>query len=353
MKAGIITFHDANNYGAVLQAYALNKKIGEYCSSEIINYHNEKFHKSHSTSGIKNKIINLIYRNAIKKKNKEFSEFRKNKLLIKGDIIRDEQLSQLNDIFDVFISGSDQVWNLKCSGNNDSYFLNFVNDTKKKNSYSASFGTREPKLDEMHIKYIKEFNHISVRERSGKDYLSEININAVKTCDPVFLLDKGEWDKLAGNNSDRYILVYEVVNGVNMINFAKMLSKVQKLKVIVITSSYKPILSVKTLRDIGPIKWLNLIKNAEYIITNSFHGLAFSLIFNKQFFVELLSNSDSNARMIELLEDMNLSSRLISDWQDIVKLDNIEFDNVNKKIKEVRKESIEYIGTIIRRKRKK
>lgn len=353
MKAGIITFHDANNYGAVLQAYALNKKIGEYCSSEIINYHNEKFHKSHSTSGIKNKIINLIYRNAIKKKNKEFSEFRKNKLLIKGDIIRDEQLSQLNDIFDVFISGSDQVWNLKCSGNNDSYFLNFVNDTKKKNSYSASFGTREPKLDEMHIKYIKEFNHISVRERSGKDYLSEININAVKTCDPVFLLDKGEWDKLAGDNSDRYILVYEVVNGVNMINFAKMLSKVQKLKVIVITSSYKPILSVKTLRDIGPIKWLNLIKNAEYIITNSFHGLAFSLIFNKQFFVELLSNSDSNARMIELLEDMNLSSRLISDWQDIVKLDNIEFDNVNKKIKEVRKESIEYIGTIIRRKRKK
>lgn len=353
MKAGIITFHDANNYGAVLQAYALNKKIGEYCSSEIINYHNEKFHKSHSTSGIKNKIINLIYRNAIKKKNKEFSEFRKNKLLIKGDIIKDEQLSQLNDIFDVFISGSDQVWNLKCSGNNDSYFLNFVNDTKKKNSYSASFGTREPKLDEMHIKYIKEFNHISVRERSGKDYLSEININAVKTCDPVFLLDKGEWDKLAGDNSDRYILVYEVVNGVNMINFAKMLSKVQKLKVIVITSSYKPILSVKTLRDIGPIKWLNLIKNAEYIITNSFHGLAFSLIFNKQFFVELLSNSDSNARMIELLEDMNLSSRLISDWQDIVKLDNIEFDNVNKKIKEVRKESIEYIGTIIRRKRKK
>lgn len=353
MKAGIITFHDANNYGAVLQAYALNKKIGEYCSSEIINYHNEKFHKSHSTSGIKNKIINLIYRNAIKKKNKEFSEFRKNKLLIKGNIIRDEQLSQLNDIFDVFISGSDQVWNLKCSGNNDSYFLNFVNDTKKKNSYSASFGTREPKLDEMHIKYIKEFNHISVRERSGKDYLSEININAVKTCDPVFLLDKGEWDKLAGDNSDRYILVYEVVNGVNMINFAKMLSKVQKLKVIVITSSYKPILSVKTLRDIGPIKWLNLIKNAEYIITNSFHGLAFSLIFNKQFFVELLSNSDSNARMIELLEDMNLSSRLISDWQDIVKLDNIEFDNVNKKIKEVRKESIEYIGTIIRRKRKK
>ena len=72
MKAGIITFHDANNYGAVLQAYALNKKIGEYCSSEIINYHNEKFHKSHSTSGIKNKIINLIYRNAIKKKIKNF-----------------------------------------------------------------------------------------------------------------------------------------------------------------------------------------------------------------------------------------------------------------------------------------
>lgn len=346
MKAGIITFHDANNYGAVLQVYALKTKMNEYCESEIINYYNQNFHKSENIKGIKRKLLSLMYKNDIKNKNKEFTDFRKKQLNINKDIIKTEDLKTLNSKFDLFISGSDQVWNLRCSGNNDTYFLDFVMDNKKKIAYSASFGTNEPKLDEKHLNYIKDFAKISVREKSGQKYLNKNGIEAIKTSDPVFLLRKEEWDNLAEEDNDKYILVYEVVNGVNMINFAKKLSKMYGIKIVVITSSNKPIWGVKTIRSAGPMKWLKLIKNAEYVITNSFHGLAFSLIFNKQFFIEQLSNSDSNTRMIELLEEFGLKSRVLDNIKD-KKIDIIQFNDVNKKIEINREDSIKYIKSII------
>lgn len=346
MKAGIITFHDANNYGAVLQAYALNSKMNEYCETEIINYNNLYFHKNENIKGLKSKIIELCYKKDMQKKDKEFVDFRKNNLYIRDKIVKKEDLQNLNNKYDLFISGSDQVWNLKCSGYDDTYFLNFVNDRTKKFSYSASFGTSMPELDEEHINFIKEFNKVSVREKSGKEYLNKINIDSIKTCDPVFLLKKEQWDIITESSNDKYILVYEVVNGVNMISFAKQLSKITGLKVVVITSSKKPILGVKTVRNIGPINWLKLIKNADYIITNSFHGLAFSLIFNKQFFIELLSNSNSNARMLELLEEMNLKSRLLKNVK-CEKIELIQFDIINKIIDTDRNNSIKYIESII------
>ncbi len=346
MKAGIITFHDANNYGAVLQAYALNSKMNEYCKTEIINYYNPNFHVNGKSKGLKGKLTKLIYGNVIKRKNDEFSYFRKEKLNIKNSFIKAKDLPKLNDKYDLFISGSDQIWNLKCSGGDDSYFLNFVKDKNKKNSYSASFGTNNPKLDEKHMNYIKDFNKISVREKSGENYLKANNVKSIKTCDPVFLLEKEKWESMAKTNNARYILVYEVVNGVNMINFAKRLSKLTGLKILVITSSNKPILGIKTLRDIGPIRWLELMKNAEYIITNSFHGLAFSLIFNKQFFIELLSNSDSNTRMLELLDEVKLKSRLLK-YTEVDNIGKIQFNNVNKTISDIREDSIRYIESLI------
>ena len=348
MKIGIMTFQDANNYGAVLQAYALNRKINAYEKCEIINYYNNYFHRNDRPRGIKSILLYFLHLRDIKRKNAEFDEFRKNYLKLSSDYIYDKDLDGLNSVYGVFVSGSDQVWNLFCSGNNDAYFLDFVKNNDSKSSFSASFGTMNPELDEKHLNYIKSFNHIGVREKSGYEYLFKNKIKATKTSDPVFLLNLDEWKELTNKIDEEYILVYEVVNGVNMIDFAKKLSKETGYKVKVITSTNKPISGVEAIKNTGPLTWLSLFHNAKYVVTNSFHGLAFSLIFNKQFFIELLStsNSSSNNRMIEILDEYGLKDRIIAQG-DNCSYDDIDYQPVNNKMSILRKESIQYIESIL------
>lgn len=343
MRIGILTFHDANNYGAVLQAYALKKKLSEFGEASIINYYNPFFHKR-LNYGIKEKIIELIYSDENKKRINAFKNFRNKYLKTNNEVITKDNIISLNDKYDCFITGSDQVWNLNCSGNDDTYFLDFVKDSKKRNSYSASFGTSDIHLNYKHLNMIKSFNKISVREKSGCTYLRDNNINSYETCDPVFLLKKEEWVSITKEINEKYILIYEVVNGNKILEFAKKIAKLKGYKIKMITSSNKPIFGVETIRNAGPIEWLNLLKNAQYVITNSFHGLAFSLIFNKQFNIELLSNSNSNARIIDLLKDLSLENRIIDkyNWNEI-----IDYKEVDKVINEKISRSLKYINSIM------
>ncbi|SEI99035.1 Polysaccharide pyruvyl transferase [Kandleria vitulina] len=348
MEIGIITFQDANNYGAVLQAYALNKKINEFESCEIINYNNSYFHKNENSKNIKNIIFNMFYRKSITQKNEEFEKFRKQYMLINNEYIDTNSLKKLNEKYDCFISGSDQVWNLDCSGNNDSYFLDFVIDDKKKNSFSASFGSTNPHLDDYHIDLVKRFNNVSVREKSGVEFLKKHDINSCLTLDPVFLLTKEEWLNVTSKVDDNYILVYEVINGMDMIEFAKKLSKKTGYKIKLITSSNKPFFGAEVYRNVGPLTWLSLMSNSKFIITNSFHGLAFSLLFNKEFFIELLKNSKTNNRMQELLNEFNLTSRVM-DINNEDKYEEVDWESINNKICLFRDKSIEYIKTVVGR----
>ena len=346
MKIGIMTFQDANNYGAVLQAYALKKNASKYSDCEIINYYNAYFHRNENIRGIKAYIAKALFGRATKKKNKEFDLFREKYLKLSDRYVTSDGLVDLNGRYDAFVAGSDQVWNPSCSGDNDAYFLDFVKDNNRKSSFSASFGAAEPKLDDRHIKLIKSFKNISVREESGLKYLKSLGIDSIKTVDPVFLLEASEWGKLIDKTEEKYIVVYEVVNGINMVNFAKRLSSMTGYKVKVITSSNKPIFGVESIRDAGPLAWLSLMYNAEYVVTNSFHGLAFSLIFNKQFFIEPLSKTSSNNRMTELLDSLKIDDRIV-DLSEEKKYDIINYRGVNEKMEKYRKESDVYIKKIV------
>lgn len=348
MKIGIITFQDADNYGAVLQAYSLKTFINKFEDCKIINYYNAYFHEEKEKS-LKQTIKKMIFLKAFQKKKDGFKKFRREYLTNGAPWITKDDLHELNNIYDLFIVGSDQVWNLSCSGESDVYFLSFVEDESKKTSFAASFGSSTPFLDNKHIDYIRNFSLISVREKSGVDYLNGNGISAIQLMDPVFLLSKEKWEALAERTENKYILVYEVVNGKEMLKFAKNLSTKTGLAVHFITASNRPQLQmgVKIIRDADPLEWLREIRNAEYVITNSFHGLAFSIIFNRPFYIEFLQNSNTNARMIELLGIFGIKNRMITDVKNV----EIDFSEINRLIDEERKKSINYIKALIGEKR--
>lgn len=354
MKVGILTFHDADNYGAVLQAYGLKKSLSNYVDCEIINYYNDYFHRTSVPSGILAKIMGKVHKKALERKKKAFKNFRDQYLTCGSPVINDDQLEALNDRIDLFISGSDQVWNLNCSGGKKCYFLPFVKDNNKKCSYAVSFGTDYPQLDDEYKEFIRQFNKIAMRESSGCTYVKDvIGRENVRVLDPTLLLRASEWDNLLKTENikapkGRFILIYEVVNGKNMEEFAQKLEKEKGLPVYCITASNRIKKGIKTIRSAGPIDWLSLIKNSEYVITNSFHGLVFSLIFNKQFFVELLPPpAATNARMIEMLSSVGLENRVIDEHSQISNFDQISYENVNRTLSIARENSINYIRNIV------
>ena len=356
-KIGILTFQNAYNYGAVLQAYALKEVIGS--NGEIINYNNNYFRTSEiflkDNNDLKRKILKLIFYRKLKERINKFHLFQQ--LLVDNKpLIEDNELYMLNDTYDLFITGSDQVWNLQCSGYKTAYFLDFVQQTKKKNSYAASLGSDHISKDNIQViqKLLKDFQNISVRETSAKFIVEKLTGRKVPVVlDPTMLLTYDNWDELLYNykiknkEKNKYILLYTVLNGDKITDYARRISKKMGLKLYCITSSLHPQYGMKCIRNAGPLEWLSMVKNAEMIITNSYHGLAFSLIYNKQFYIELLPPpSQSNARILDLLEDLKLTDRIINDKNNIN--DNaFSYDNINNIIEKKRQDSLSFLKVII------
>lgn len=350
MKVGILTFHDADNYGAVLQAFALKQAVSKYAECCIINYNNETFHKVSNKKGIVQRIVTILHGNKQRKKKQRFDAFRHKYLVGTDEVVLDKDLCELNKSYDIFVSGSDQIWNLECSGKKDAYFLPFVENDMKKYSYAASFGTDKPELAKEYIEMIAKFNKISVREESGVKFVTNrIGRECLQVVDPTLLLKESEWcDSLNLDDSikrEKYILLYEVLNGQNMERFAKQLSAKVGIPVYCITASNRIRRGMKVIRNAGPMEWIQLIKNSSYVVTNSFHGLAFSLIFNKQFFVELLPPpAATNTRMVEMLKLVGLERRIISET---ISDDEIDYSYVNLVIDEERKKSIDFMEQMV------
>jgi hypothetical protein len=356
-KIGILTFHNAYNYGAVLQAYALKKVIGN--NGEIINYSNNYFKTLEfflkKNNDIKRKILKVMFYRKFKERIDKFHLFQQ--LLVDNKpLIEDNELYKLNDTYDLFVTGSDQVWNLQCSGYKTAYFLDFVQQAKKKNSYAASFGSDHISKDNIQIiqKSLKDFQNISVRETSAKSIVEKLTGREVPVVlDPTLLLTNENWDELLYNfkiknkEKNKYILLYTVLNGDKIADYARKISKKTGLKLYCITSSLRPQYGMKCIRNAGPLEWLSMVKNAEIIITNSYHGLAFSLIYNKQFYIELLPPpSQSNARILDLLEDLKLTDRIINDKNNLN--DNtFSYKNINDVIEKKRQDSLNFLKETI------
>jgi len=363
MKAGIITFHRSINFGAVLQAYALKTTIDKLgVQAQIINYTTEHLEKNVKMERLLTKLrlaknpikmmSVLIYGYYIKQKKNKFIEFSNEKLSL-TKIFSCKNIEQLSDAFDIFITGSDQVWNDQCTGFDKNYFLSFVKNSFKKNSYSASFGF--DKIPDEHYseykKLLSDFNNISVREQKGFEIIYDLlKRNIEVTLDPTLLLRANQWLEIArpATNLKNYILVYEMAHSDRLINFISKLQKQTGLQVVFISNKYeKKIKKTINIRGAGPKEFISLFNNARYIVTNSFHGICFSIIFEKTFFAELLpSPSKVNSRITNILSLFNLNNRFTDNFSDSKVID-IDYTEANKILDNERQKSVDYLKKIL------
>ena len=324
MKIAIITCQRAFNYGAVLQTYALQKYLRNNGDDVyVIDYIPEYLRKS-TNKNIILKIIRPILRwGDFKKSKKVFGEFlEKNTKLTKKYNSYSELKNNPPEV-DAFIAGSDQIWNCNTNiGKDDAYFLGFVSKNKKKISYAASIAM--DKIPEEQINRFKEnlkdFDYISIREKTGVKLLENIGIkNVERVLDPVYLLDKSEWDQIAGKSSfklcnEKYILVYGFKRQKDLYEYARKVANERNCKIYSINTNFEDyFLDVdKYFYNATPYDIVNLVKNAEEVITNSFHGLSFSIIYNKPVH-QFKKMGNENSRMVDLLEELKMSERLVKD----------------------------------------
>lgn len=346
MKLGIITFHRAINYGAALQAFALqdilNKKgyeteIIDYACERLENCYKKFYNPEHSLKGFISAIIYYPIRSA---RIEKFANFRKKYMHISDEKnITKDKLKKIANKYDYIITGSDQVWNPEQTDYDMSYFLDFVKP-EKRISYAASMGTNKPTEKQAIIlkKYVQSYHKISVREEENEKYLTELlNIKVETVADPVFLVSADEWKLLIDDQpiiNEPYIFVYCLHEKMSY-KYAEYLSNKTGKKIVSIPDSIRVKCSGKKDFKAGVLEFLNYIFYADYVITDSFHATAFSLIFEKQFNIIMKQNKkELNGRLYSISNKYNLNEIVISNSQDINKIGKeISFDKI-RRIKE-------------------
>lgn len=362
-KIGIFTFHNVPNYGAVLQAYSLKEYLEKILNREvcIIDFQCQGNDSSFEVKEIENKIENSddfiikkwiklqLFRMFAKKeyseKLKKFCAFRRKYLNI------DSKLDSLKNDYELFVCGSDQIWNLNITnGFQDYYFGANENQRDVKTiSYAASCGNIEEVYanERQFFQLLGKLYKISVREKSLNNYLVENNIESKCTVDPTFLLSKGEYvnNFSLSKNDEKYILVYELQQNKKMRDVASRVARLLNLPVICI-SGYMPRSKHKKneMFAASPEEFLDLFYNAEYIVTNSFHGLAFSLIFEKNFNVVMPKSRGS--RLVDLLKKTGLENRIYH--EENMHTEDINYIEVNELLQEYIEDSKEYLSNIVR-----
>lgn len=355
IRTATITFHKAINYGAILQTYALQQTIIKLgFKNDIINYDCKFISKNYkliNLTSIKGFLKSLLgIRNYYCKK-KKFNEFIKKYIVLTNPVDKKILNSNLfNNKYDFFITGSDQVWNYKITNLDGIYFLDFVKEKHKINSYAASFGINDiPKeLKEIYKKYLKRFSTILIREKTGINIVEElIDKKARMVLDPVFLLNEKDWlnivyetkfDKIKNN----YILVYMMTPKIN--KFAKILSEKYSLQIFNIDDFIlmKKNRIGQTESKLGPEEFISAIKNARFVITSSFHAVVFSIIYNKDFFINNIDKIKQNraSRQRDLLELLEIEDRDIFNHDDDTDFVPIDWEKVNKKLEKEREKSL-------------
>lgn len=324
MKFGILTFHRANNYGAVLQCFALQYFLqSNGHEAFVIDYVNKKLTQAYQNFYIGKpnlkSLLSAVYNYNLKaSRNKTFRAFRDKYIQLGNERgLSRKELSQLNHVYDCFVVGSDQVWNPSLTDWDESYFLDFA-DACKKLSYAASLGnyTDNEETRAFYKRNIDSFKRVSVRENSSKEYLQSLtNKEIVCHIDPVFLCPVQEWEKIAGSRiiKEKYIFVY-CLHEENTYKAAEALAERTGLQIVSIPNSKRA--KVKGKKRIGASveEFLNYIRFAEFVITDSFHATAFSVVFQKKFQAVLKKNlTGLNPRLENLLNLLRLGERIYSE----------------------------------------
>lgn len=300
--------------------------------------------------GLQLLVSDLIYAMPNAKGNAAFSRFKKEYMLLTKELYRTSaQMKTQIPWFDAVIVGSDQVWNTEITGGVDPiYMLENFHAPTKKISYAASLGSEHLPLElrRDYSRLLADFSAISVREESGCAALMECGINKVKVVlDPTLLLKKEDWIKVENRRmvpQEPYLLVY-MVYGENreLIDLVNMLSEKTRLKIVTFQGRKNFKNECKHCPTAGPADFIALFDSASLVVTNSFHGTAFSITLEKEFYVCL--NSQRNDRMVSLLNKVGLSRRIWKGAYQELDIDTIDYIGVGKALSQEREQSLNYL----------
>lgn len=322
MKIGILTFHFVNNFGGALQAYSLRRVISEECEIPvvIVDYRNwfirltDRIRLFPITTNPREFLSGCRTMKERIGRRTKFGVFTKENNDITRKYSNHWQLKKCKPDVDKFICGSDQIWNPFITfGVSYSYFLRFEPNSNNRISYAPSFGTNGiSKCFEKKIKrYLNGIEHLSVREQTGVEYIRRLTgKSAERLIDPTFLLSKDEWGKVSVNPTKErgpYILLYIMQRDENVYEYVKRIKASLGIRIVEISRyGFNPGYVDETLINVGPSEFLGLFKEASYVCTNSYHGLAYSIIFEKDFC--LIPCKRFQARIDNLLELLKISS---------------------------------------------
>ena len=313
-RIGVITFHNYDNYGAILQSYALQKKLRELGTyPEIIDYSCQYISNPFRLINLKEKgLFNYIY-GAIGHicyipRRRKCNQFRKH--------------------------------------------MKYSEKGKKKCSYAASIGEHIPpeQFRNDYSRLLNDFDEILVREDYGADIVNELTGKKPEVvCDPTLLLTADEWNKLLKEPKIRgkYILVYQLGINPEIVNFARRLKKETGYRIVYIPFPLVGLLKCRCEITVGPAEWMGLFKNAEYVISDSFHGVVFSLLFNRKFFAKA-DGHHKNRRVEQLLKLVNLSDRTMNDVSDEQLTEEIDFTYANEQIANFRNFSLHKLSEMVK-----
>ena len=361
-KSGILTFHRAVNYGAVLQAYALCKALEKIdMTPEIIDYRSDAIEAEYklllwSGGSLKQKLkrflTSVIQYRPYKRKKTAFDAFLCQQLPLSKST---KDIRLLSDGYAAFITGSDQVFNREITKQDaEVYLLDFDTGGKRKFSYAASLG--KDILSESDLYWfrdkLQDFTGISIREKTGVEVLQ--NVTAILpecSIDPTLLINKTDWLNLCAGKeiTEAYILLYVVLDSEEIYSYAKQLGTALNLKIICINGSLKKRIRYKFhyVDSVSPQEFLVYIRDARYVVTSSFHGVALSVMLQKLFMVVLPAGEQLNGRIHSLLDILRLTKRILhqgSSPNDITI--PIDWDTVVSKLDEERKASLKYLKNI-------
>ncbi len=358
MRIGILTFHRAHNYGALLQAYALKTYLeAQGHDVSFVDYmpkwHADEYRVWNSTTFKKESFIDkikyiIVWMLTFRRKTKRYNNFQRfitqyMHLSPKAQYVQSP--IQLEDKYDYIVVGSDQIWRNwivsdKYIGFDPIYYGENITPKSKYIAYAASMGIIDYNAKEKIFlqRMLSNFEEIAVREKTLQDELQMLGCESTLVADPTFLLTKEQWNAILPQKrytKEKYVLFYHLLGSENAHLLAERVAHKLGCKLLTIRASVPLTPRKNEIQTAGPVEFLHMLRDAEFVVATSFHGTAFSVIFEKSFYtLGLGKNAD---RVLTLLQQLGLQDRYIENAVDVItaldfeKIDLKSFVNTSKK----------------------
>lgn len=376
-KLGCLTWWKGN-YGSILQAYALQRKLAIYpnLDYELLRKDTVK------AATLSNLFFHLYYQGlwetskmimgrfalpGLRRREKRTMHFIETHLRLSTKVYTEQDTDALNKDYDGFLVGSDQLWNSSASNALSYYLLDFAEKEKAKLSYAPSIGNPKmtSELTALYRKYLSDFDAISCREEVGTRLINQLLRDTVchTVLDPVMLVQTEVWDNLCKETrkstslKDEYIFVYLLRGTIENRKAIERFSRETGLPIVtipILDSTHWTVYDFKfgdmRVWDCNPVDFISYIRNARFVFTDSFHCTVFSILYHKPFYLFPKIGENQSARLVDLLERMGISSRYLKEnTVDLDQFEPIDWRNVDERIAKERQSSSNYLDQAIAR----